>query len=100
MSYQDDLDVNGYTPASLEQTLRSRADVWNFDHQAETAISYTAQGGHVSPEMRMSMGYYQAGKKAAEAAGRDVADPNAPQDDTGKLAAAYRAISQPRPNSF
>jgi hypothetical protein len=88
-NYQDDLDTNGYTTGSLEQILRSRSDIWNFDNQAETAISYAAQGGRVSPEMRMAMGYYQTGKKAAEAAGRDVTDPNAPKDGTNKLSAAF-----------
>ncbi|MFD6250502.1 hypothetical protein [Streptomyces roseolus] len=99
MSYQDNLDAESYTPESLEQTLRSRADAWNFSGQAEAAISYAAQGGNVTPEMRMSMGYYQTGKRAAEAACRDIADPNGPQEN-GKLADAYRAISQPLPNSL
>ncbi|WP_327162502.1 hypothetical protein [Streptomyces zaomyceticus] len=100
MSYQDDLDISGVTPGTLERTLRSRADAWSYSAETENAVAHLAAGGHLTPEMRMAAGYYANGKKAAAAAGHDITDPDAPKDDAHKLTAAYRAISQPRPNSL
>ncbi|MFD8974650.1 hypothetical protein [Streptomyces sp. NPDC059593] len=100
MSNQDDLNISDVTPGTLERTLRSRADAWSYSSETENAVAHSASSGHLSPEMRMAAGYYVNGKKAAAAAGRDVTDPDAPKDDAHKLTAAYRALSQPRPNSL
>lgn len=79
-------DVNA---RGIERILRDRADAWRYSAELEKAAQLAADGGEMTPSARMALSYYQDGKMAAAAAGRDVSRPVA--DDN--LSAAYGSLS-------
>lgn len=90
MTNRDHID-SGMTDAAIASILRARAESWNYSTAMENAAVLASSGGSLSPESRMALGYYQDGKKAAAASGRDV---SGPADSTGgdRIAAAYKNL--------
>jgi hypothetical protein len=91
MTIRDHID-SGMTDESIAGILRARAESWNYSPEMEKAAELAANGGHLSPEARMALGFYETAKRAAAASGRDV---SGPADSTGadRIAAAYRSLS-------
>ncbi|MFE9877984.1 hypothetical protein [Streptomyces sp. NPDC005784] len=84
----DDQMLSGMTDQTLARVLRDRAEAWNYSAELEKAAELSASGGQLSPNTRMSLSFYENGKRAAAALGRDVSDPfNSRGAD--RIAAAY-----------
>ncbi|MCT9108312.1 hypothetical protein N4G69_22205 [Streptomyces mirabilis] len=79
---------SGMSDENMARVLRSRADAWNYSAELESAAKLAANGEHLSPQIRTSLGFYAAGKMAAAASGRDV---SGPANSTGadRISAAY-----------
>ncbi|WP_158716753.1 MULTISPECIES: hypothetical protein [unclassified Streptomyces] len=88
--YADNIDAGSYTPESLNRVLRARAEAWRYDPEMERAAEVFARGENLPSAVRMSLGYYRDGKKAAAAMGRDVSAP-ATADN---LSAAYSSLNK------
>ncbi|MEV0139349.1 hypothetical protein [Streptomyces globisporus] len=93
MTTRDNLD-SGLSQRAIEGALRSRADSWQYNEEMEKAAALEENGAQLSSTLRMSLGYYRTGKKAAAAAGRNVSDAEG-SEDSGTLSAAYRSPSNP-----
>ncbi|MFI9152842.1 hypothetical protein [Streptomyces sp. NPDC053367] len=91
MTIRDHID-SGMSDETIASVLRSRAESWNYSAEMENAAKLAANGGHLSPETRLALGFYTEGRKAAAASGRDVTGPaNSTGED--RIAAAYRSLS-------
>ncbi|MER8005025.1 hypothetical protein [Streptomyces sp. NPDC094149] len=90
MTTRDHID-SGMTDATITSILRARAESWSYSAEMENAAKLAASGGHLSPESRLALGFYETAKRAAVAAGRDVSGPAA---STGgdRIAAAYENL--------
>ncbi|MET7976716.1 hypothetical protein ABZW44_27460 [Streptomyces mirabilis] len=94
MTLRDNLDTD-HNPESIERVLRDRAATFHYSSDMEAAAGMAAKGEELSPSLRMALGYYSDARKAADASGRDVSDPN-PAQTGNRLADAYANLANGR----